>query len=204
MSESSVRKIGVLGGTFDPIHIGHLRPAFEVQQQLGLDEIRLVPCHLTSHREQPERSSQMRSHLCKLAAAELPQFMVDERELRRDELSYTADTLAELHAEYPEAHLHFLLGADSFDYFHQWHRWEEILEFATLVVMARPNNDFCPEALQLLEEQGDRIVQAQTTELHISSTALRELMAAGQDPRFLVPEPVREFILKEQLYTEKL
>lgn len=204
MSESSVRKIGILGGTFDPIHIGHMRPAFEVQQQLGLDEIRLVPCHRTSHRDQPARSSLTRSHMCKLAAAELPHFVVDERELRREELSYTADTLAELHAEYPEAHLHFLMGADSFDYFQAWHRWEEILELATLVVMARPGTEYGAEALALKQQCGDRIVLTQTTELRISSTALRELMAEGQDPRFLVPEPVREYILKEQLYTEKL
>ncbi|MGB0865472.1 MAG: nicotinate-nucleotide adenylyltransferase [Granulosicoccaceae bacterium] len=196
------RKIGVLGGTFDPIHIGHLRPALEVKRRLELDEIRLVPCHLTSHKEQPERSSQMRSHLCKLAASELPGFLVDERELRREQLSYTADTLADMHRDYPEAQLYFLLGSDSFDYFHTWHRWEEILEHATLVVMARPDNHFCPEALQMLELQGDRIVQAQTTELHISSTAIRELLAQGRDPRYLVPDPVREYLLSEQLYLE--
>lgn len=195
-------RIGVLGGTFDPIHIGHLRPALEVQQQLRLDEIRLVPCHRTSHRQQPERSSALRSQMAKLAAAELPNFIVDERELKREALSYTADTLAELHREYPDAELYFLMGSDSFDYFQRWHRWQEILELATLVVMTRPGTEFCADARNLLVERADRIVLAETTELRISSTALRAMLAAGQDPRYLLPAPVREFILQEQLYTE--
>jgi len=202
MSEK-VHRIGVLGGTFDPIHIGHLRPALEVQQQLGLDEVRLVPCHRTSHRQQPARSSELRSHMASLAADELPNFIVDERELQRETLSYTADTLAELHREFPEAKLYFLMGSDSFDYFQRWHRWEEILDVATLVVMERPGTQFCAEALQLLAARADRIVRAETTELRISSTALRAMLLAGQDPRYLLPAPVREFILQEQLYTDK-
>lgn len=195
--------IGVLGGTFDPIHIGHLRPALEVQQQLALDEIRLVPCHLTSHREQPQRSAQLRSHMAQLAVAELDGFVVDECELRRDELSYTADTLAYLHSKHPQAQLYFLMGADSFDYFQQWHRWEDVLELATLVVMARSTTVLCTEAQQLLKARADRILLAQTTELHISSTAIRAMLADGDDPRYLTPNPVREFIFKEQLYMEK-
>ncbi len=198
-----MRSIGILGGTFDPIHVGHLRPAIEVQQLLSLDEIRLIPCHRTSHREQPLRSSTVRSHLCQLAVDELPGFVVDNRELARDTLSYTADTLAELHAEYPEARLYFLMGADSFDYFQQWHRWEEIVELATLVVMARPGTKLGTEALALQRKKSDRIVLAQTTELRISSTAVRALLAHGQDPRYLIAEPVREYILQEQIYTEK-
>lgn len=205
MSDSAApgRRIGVLGGTFDPIHIGHLRPALEAAEQLALDEVRLVPCHLTSHRAQPLRSSTLRSRLCQLAAAELPGFVVDERELRREQLSYTADTLADMQREWPAAKLFFLLGSDSFDSFHRWHRWEEILERAELVVMARPDTAYGEPARALLRRHGQRITLAQTSELHISSTAIRELLAAGRDPRYLVPEPVRETLLKEPLYLEQ-
>ncbi len=202
MSGDTPLRIGVLGGTFDPIHVGHLRPALEVQQQLQLDQVLLVPCHRTSHREQPQRSSVLRSQMAQLAVADLPGFSVDERELQRESLSYTADTLAELREAHPRAELFFLLGSDSFDYFQQWHRWQEILEHATLVIMTRPGTQWCAEAKTLLTTRADRIIVAETTELRISSTGLRAMLRAGQDPRYLLPEPVREFILQEQLYTD--
>lgn len=200
--EKKLSSIGVLGGTFDPLHIGHLRPALEVQQLLGLEQIRLVPCHRTSHREQPARSSKMRCHMANLAIADISGFVVDERELRREGPSYTVDTLAEIGEEHPGVELFFLMGADSFDYFQKWHRWQEILSSAQLVVMARPGTTFCTEALQLLQQCADRIRLVQTTELGISSTAIRKQLAQGYDPRFLLPEPVRQYILEEQIYTE--
>ena len=207
------RRIGVLGGTFDPVHVGHLRPAVEVQAALHLDQVRLVPCHLTPHRPQPGRSSALRAELTSLAVDALAGFAVDSREMRRDAPSYTVDTLASMRAEDPEADLYFMLGVDSLNGFDRWHRWRDILSLCHLVLMRRSGYELNAFAQSLLDECGataDRarlnrsgcIVSLDTTELRVSSTAIRALLSRGQDPRYLVPDPVRNALLERTDYQD--
>ena len=120
--EKTNRKIGIMGGTFDPIHIGHLRPAIEARDALGLAEMRLIPNHIPPHRANPFCSSEQRLAMVRLAAAENPGFMVDERELKRDTPSWTIDTLIELKRDLPDTPLCFLMGMDSLLGLPSWHR----------------------------------------------------------------------------------
>ena len=207
-------RIGVLGGTFDPVHIGHLRPAYEVQTALQLDQVRLVPCHLTPHRPQPLRSSRLRASMTGLGIQGLDGFVVDDRELQRDEPSYTHDTLASLRAEHPNAELYFLLGVDSLNGFDTWHRWRDILTLCHLALMRRPGYALNAFGQSLMNEHGATaseardaacgcIVSIETTELRVSSTAIRALLARGGDPRYLVPDPVRDVLLERTDYQDK-
>lgn len=208
------RVVGLFGGTFDPIHYGHLRMALEFQQRLGFSEMRLLPCHLPPHREAPGRSSADRAAMVRLAVAECPQLTVDERELQRNQPSYTVDTLAELRAELgEEVSLCWCVGMDSLVTLNHWHRWRELLDYAHLVVAGRPG--WCPPqqgevAQWLRQHQRDSaslhqashgsVVLVEQTMLDISATALRRMLTAGESPQFLLPEPVRYYIEQHHLF----
>lgn len=206
--------IGILGGTFDPVHFGHLRPALEVQQSLGLDKIRLVPCHVPPHRPQPQAQAQQRVAMLQAAIENHPVFTVDARELARPGLSYTLDTLISMRAEFPAASLVLLVGMDAFRGLATWHRWHELLDYCHMVVMTRPGAKF-PEQGELADFIGlHRVLDAgklQTqlaglllfhpvSQLDISATRIREQLAAGQDAGFLLPDCVLDIIRREGLY----
>ena len=153
--------IGILGGTFDPIHIGHLRPAIEARGALGLAEVRLLPNHIPPHRANPLCSSEQRLAMVRLAAADNPGFVVDERELRRDTPSWTIDTLVELRSELPDTPLCFLMGMDSLLGLPGWHRWQELLDYAHLVVSCRPGwqPDYPVQVAELLARHQTRDIR---------------------------------------------
>jgi nicotinate-nucleotide adenylyltransferase len=206
--------IGILGGTFDPIHNGHLRAALELLERVELAEIRFVPCRLPPHRDVPQRSGERRLELVQAAIAGEPRFSVDRRELERDGPSYTFDTLQSLRAELPRRSVCLLLGMDAFLGLPRWHRWLELFDLAHVVVAHRPGwrvpadgplgellaeravTD--PQALHLALAGG--LFVTPVTQLEISSSALRALLARGADPRFLVPESVREIIVRSGCY----
>ncbi len=206
--------VGLLGGTFDPIHIGHLRPAIEARDALRLEEIRLIPNHIPPHRAHPLCSSEQRLAMVRLAAAENRSFVVDERELWRDKPSWTIDTLVELRNELPDTPLCFLMGMDSLLSLTSWHRWQELLDYAHLVVSSRPGwqPDYPAEIANLLARHQTTRVQALHQRLagHIwladnqpvalSATRLRALLEAGQDVRYLLPESVAHYIDQQGLY----
>ncbi|EKP0307567.1 nicotinate-nucleotide adenylyltransferase [Aeromonas veronii] len=206
--------VGLLGGTFDPIHIGHLRPAIEARDTLGLAEMRLIPNHIPPHRANPFCSSEQRLAMVKLAAAENHHFVVDERELKRDKPSYTIDTLIELRRELPDTPLCFLMGMDSLLSLPSWHRWQELLDHAHLVVSVRPGwqPEYPAEVAQLLarhhttdanalhQRLAGHIWLASNQPIELSATRLRELLATGGDPRYLLPEPVAHYIDQQGLY----
>ena len=206
--------IGILGGTFDPIHIGHLRPAIEAQAALNLAEIRLIPNHIPPHRASPFCSSEQRLAMVALAAAENPGFMVDEREIRRNKASYTIDTLIELRQALPDTPLCFLMGMDSLLSLPSWHRWRELLDYAHLVVSLRPGwqPDYPAEVAELLVRQQTQDPQdlhrhrhghiwlSDNLPIELSATRLRALLAAGQDPRYLLPASVAGYIAQHRLY----
>ncbi len=211
-----MRSIGIFGGTFDPIHYGHLRTAFEMLQALSLDEVRFMPCGDPPHRGQTFAPASQRFEMVKVAVDGQPGFTVDDREIRRDGPSYTVDTLETLRQEYPEASLGLIIGMDAFLGLTRWHRWEDILDLAHIVVAHRPGWTAPDMGVlgELLEARGSlrsddlrRDVSGcihihAVTQLEISSTDIRELVAGGRDPRFLMPDAVRDWIATNGCYGE--
>ena len=206
--------IGILGGTFDPIHYGHLRPAYEVYRRLRMVELRLVPAGTPPHRQPPVASAEHRLHMAELAAAEFPGFVVDDREIRRGGKSYTVLTLESIRKEIGTAPLCLLVGSDAFSGLPTWHRWERLFDLAHFVVVERPGVPL-GEARTLSwamerissnpEDLGDapagRIVFVPVTPLDISATRLRVAIARGETPSPAeLPAAVWKYIHDHHLY----
>ena len=206
--------IGIFGGTFDPVHFGHLRPALEVQQALGLNQVRFIPAGQPPHRETPYASTPQRLSMLRTAIDDQPGFVVDERELRREGPSYMVDTLASLREEVGQTPLCLILGYDAFLGLPGWHQWNSLIELAHLVITHRPgwNHDELDDALQSLVKQCETGVErlseqaaggllfVPVTQLDISATIIREQIRAGQDIRYLLPDTVYRIIREQKLY----
>jgi nicotinate-nucleotide adenylyltransferase len=209
--------MGIFGGTFDPIHYGHLRTAFELYQLLRLPEVRFMPAGNPPHRETTFASNALRLRMVEVAIAGQPGFTLDDRELRRSGPSYSVDTLGDLRAEYPHRPLCLVIGMDAFLGLSAWHRWRELLDLGHLVVAHRPGWEAPTTGTlgELLAARGTatvsdlhertcgRIYIHAVTQLEISSTEVRALIAAGRDPRFLMPDGVRDIILDTGCYARK-
>lgn len=206
--------IGVFGGTFDPIHYGHLRTAFEMLQALRFDEVRFMLCGDPPHRGETFADAKLRYEMVRVATEHQAGFTIDDRELRRSGPSYSMDTLTTLREEFPERPLSLILGMDAFLNLTTWHRWEEIIDVAHIVVAHRPGwraPDIGPLG-ELIAEHGThrvddlhetrqgRIHIHAVTQLEISSTEIRDLVAVGRDPRFLMPDEVRDVIARSRCY----
>ncbi len=199
--------IGILGGTFDPVHYGHLRPALEVMQALALEQLRFIPNHIPPHREVPWLPVETRQALLEIALADTPGFVLDTRELDRDGPSYTIDTLISLRAEYPGTTLCLIVGMDAFAGLAAWHRWQEILQYCHLVVTTRPGFDWpqnpvlaglaachAQHADELRTAVAGKILLQSTTLLEISSSAIRQQVREGQSIHYLLPEAVEQYL----------
>jgi nicotinate-nucleotide adenylyltransferase len=213
--------VGVLGGTFDPIHLGHLRLAEELAAALRLEEVRLVPSGTPPHRSAPRVSVEHRVAMTRLATAGNTRFTVDEREARSDGPAYTFDSLSGLRAETGATRpLALLLGADAFLEFATWHRWHELFSLAHVAIAHRPGfpverwaermpqplaREFSarlmqqPLAIHLAPAGG--IVVVAITALDISATAIRDMLGAGRSPRYLLPDAVLDYIRSHHLYS---
>ncbi len=214
MTMSPARRIGVLGGTFDPVHIGHLRSALEVAEGLALDELRLMPNARPPHRNTPQVSAQDRLAMVRCAVEGVPTLSVDARELARDTPSYTIETLELMRAELAASdQLFLLLGWDAFCGLPSWHRWEELLQHCHILVLQRPDADVePPDALrnllaarsvsdpQALVGPAGHIAFVWQTPLAVSATQIRQLLASGKSVRFLVPDAVLAYIDAHNLY----
>ncbi len=204
--------IGILGGTFDPIHFGHLRSALEVSQQLNLVHVRLIPSARPPHRNAPHASPQQRLMMLHLAMKNAENFIVDDRELQRDGISYSVDTLLSLREEFPGNPLFLLLGTDAFLGIQTWHKWQDLLELAHIVVIRRPDeavtmppelNDWYQHHLAVFNDApllAGKIWPVTVTQLAISATAIRELILEGKSPQFLLPDAVIQLINQLGLY----
>lgn len=209
--------IGVYGGTFDPIHYGHLRPALEVLEAFALSEIRFIPCGEPPHRASPVASAAQRLAMVQCAISGVSEFVADDREIRRDGPSYMIDTLRGLQGEQEGAEFCLLLGMDAFAAFHTWHEWRGILALCNLLVMHRP--EFEPaqviqdtELRQLIAERRvqDRSLFSHTragklmfypvTQLDISSTRIRDAIRQQHSVRYLLPDEVITMIELERIY----
>lgn len=209
-------RIGLFGGTFDPVHFGHLRPALELAEAYQLDTLYLLPNHRPVHRAPTRASTETRIEMLELATCSAPRLSIDTREALRDEPSYTFDTLTAISEENPQATLIFFMGLDAFALYDTWHEQEGILDLANLVIIKRPDAQHSDFSAALLARQKVRsgnsichgvngvIEEIEVTQLAISSTDIRRRIARGLNVRFLVPESVLSFIETKNLYkTEK-
>lgn len=207
--------IGVYGGTFDPVHYGHLRTALEVKEALHLDAVHFVPARLPPHRRLPSASAEARRRMLEAALADAPPgFVLDERELVRPGPSYMVDTLTSLRQELGQTSLCLLLGMDAFLGLPTWHRWQEVFGLANLVVMTRPG--YVPKLSPPLSREFERrriedhaklqkspcgmIYLQPVTQLEISSTFIRKALVTGRDPKYLLPDRVLALIRQQGYY----
>ncbi len=208
--------IGIFGGTFDPIHYGHLRTALEVLQRLSLTKVCFVPCANPPHRDAATVAGASRLDMVRAAVADQSSFVVDDREFKREGPSYSVDTLGSLRSENPSVSLCLLMGMDSFLGLPDWYHWEDIMTLAHIVVAHRPGWRLPEEGVlgELLRERGTdevaslhdspcgRVFVTPVTQLEISATQLRASLMAGVDPKFLMPDSVRQIIIESGCYVE--
>ena len=214
---SSNYSIGLFGGTFDPIHYGHLRAAYEILYALNLNEIRFIPCGNPYHRDHAHTDAELRLQMVNVAIKEQKDFLIDDREVRQKKLSYSIDTLISLREDYIDSPLCLIIGMDVFLSLHKWHRWKEILNFAHIIIAHRPG-----WSLPNFGTLGDLIKNKRTnnikdlhvtthgsiyiqsiTQIEISSTEIRNSITKGLNLNFLVPESVIDIIKKFNLYTSE-
>lgn len=217
----SIAPIGILGGTFDPIHFGHLRFAQEVLEQCNLDAVHFIPCGSPPHRNAPHASAQHRLSMTRLALQGNPAFVLDEREIRRTDPCYTVDTLTALRVELGmQQPLCLLIGGDAFLLLHTWHEWKKLFELAHIVVMqraGRPLGNAINEADAALRDEyrarlapapralhdapAGAIVVVNMLALEISATDIRRRCAERKDIHYLLPDVVADYIQSHKLYT---
>ena len=211
--------IGLLGGTFDPVHFGHLRLATEAAEAFRLEQVLFIPAGLPYHRGRAAHATNdERLTMLKLATQRDARFDVDDRELKREGNTYTYDTLAEIRKERgPDTQLVFLGGTDSFAKVGEWHRWTELFDLAHFAVAIRADDEqwlskgpgtipreawprITLDPRELAAAPAGKIMTFRMTPLSISSTAIRELASDGRSIRYLTPDPVVEFIRSHKLY----
>jgi nicotinate-nucleotide adenylyltransferase len=207
--------VGILGGTFNPIHCGHLRSALELREQMGFAEIRLMPNARPPHRGEPDCEAAQRAEMVQLAVSGEPGLACDRRELQRSGASYTYDSLAELRAELGETcSICLIVGADAVSMLNTWYRWEELLQLVHVVAIARPGwpvpdsgvvgawlqSHRVDDPSMLLSHSRGSVWVKELRQLDISSTEIREMVAAGRSPRYLLPDPVWHYIQDGGLY----
>lgn len=222
MNDFPIPLVGVFGGTFDPIHYGHLRIAEEIAELAGLREMRFVPAGIPRLRRGPEASLEHRVEMVRLAVEGNSRFILDDREVIRGGVSYSVDTLRELEQELgKDAILCFVTGADAFMRLAEWHRWRELFELCHFIIAARPGHKLSTNGRALSQELEEEcngrwtsnaeslkyasrglIFIAQTTLLDISATVVRARIAAGKSIRYLIPDVTREYIAANHLYLE--
>ena len=195
-------RVGVLGGTFNPPHLGHLLCAQEAYVQLELDAVILMPARIPPHKPvEEEPGAEHRLELCRLAARDDPRFEVSDLEINRPGPSYTVDTLSELHSKAPDNDLFLIVGGDIAAGLAEWHEPERVLSLSTLAVAERSGTPRAAvdDALERLRG-GDRARFFRMPTIGISSTLVRERVRAGLPVRYLVPEPVESYIADRELY----
>lgn len=215
MTTNFNQAIGILGGTFDPIHFGHLRTALELQQALNLAEVRLIPCFQPVHRQSLVATPEQRLAMVKIAVADEPALSVDDCEIQRQGPSYTVDTLIQLRKTMPKTPLCLIMAMDAFLHFPAWHHPEEILTLAHLIIAHRPSYELPTtgiiadllkrrlkkQATDLQNTLAGNILLQSVTSLEISSTDIRQQIAKkGGNPRFLLPNKVYHYIKQHGIY----
>ncbi|MEZ5447324.1 MAG: nicotinate-nucleotide adenylyltransferase [Gammaproteobacteria bacterium] len=209
-----MKPVGLLGGSFDPVHDGHLRLAIEVMEGLDLDHVRLVPLNLPNATKLPVATGEQRLAMLRAAVAGEPRLVPDDRELRRGGISYTVETLQSLREELPHQPLCLILGMDAYRRIGTWHHWQRLLTLSHIVIAARPGAGVTAADLpaefgraetadpDMLRRQPCGSVYRQTIQqLDISSTQIRERLRHGLNVRYLLPDAVFDFIHRHHPYS---
>lgn len=215
---ASMPRIAMLGGTFDPVHMGHLRSAVELGEVLALDAVHMIPVHVPPHRQAPGISAEHRLAMLKAGIGTTPGLVADDREVRRSGHSYSVDTLASLREEWGEqARLVMAVGHDAFLGLPDWHQRERLLSLAHIVVIDRPDHDapLEPELAALIEGREVSTVETMMaapagnllrlrlpSRMAIAATEVRRRLQQGLSVRYLIPEPVERYIESHGLYRE--
>lgn len=204
LNKAGKRRVGLMGGTFDPIHNGHIRLAQAAYEECGLDEVVFLPSGEPPHKQGKKISpAKDRCAMVKLAIAGQDYFSFSDIELKREGRTYTADTLRYLKVRYPENVFYFLMGADSLLYFEHWREPETIIGLSALVVAVRDRDDLVvlqKKRQELLQKFGGEIVLLSMEKIDVSSTLLRQQLAEGHYDKTLLPESVGEYALAHHLY----
>jgi nicotinate-nucleotide adenylyltransferase len=210
----STEPLAILGGTFDPVHYGHLRCGEEARRKLGLKRLWLLPAGIPPHRAQPEASAAQRLDMLKLALTEFPQLQIDDRETRRGGPSYMVETLAEFRVENPGRPILLLLGQDAANLLHTWHEWRRLFSLAHIVILTRPGavleyNELLNRQLahrltdkisDLRSSPAGRVLQIEVGSVDVSATGIKQRVRRGISPQSMLPAAVLEYIQEKRLY----
>ncbi len=191
-------KVGIMGGTFDPVHIGHMLAAEAARVAYGLEEVWFMPSHIPPHKEDAGVTGMMRLEMTAEAVAGHPSFRTLDLEIKRGGISYTVDTIKALREMYPEHDFSFIIGADMVEYLPKWNRIEELAGMLTFIGVNRPGTKLSVESLPDFLRRVVRIAEMPLIE--ISSTMIRERAAAGGSIRYMVPDRVYDYIVRSGIY----
>jgi nicotinate-nucleotide adenylyltransferase len=195
--KSQKKRIGILGGTFDPIHLGHMVLAEQVKERLKLDGIIFIPCFKSPHKTRQKLSpAKDRLHMIRLALQDNPSFSVSEIELKRGGVSYTIDTLKELKKLHPKSEVYFLTGSDVVNELNTWKDPEKIFRLVKMVIAIRPGFDQLDPENRFVKKS----IVVKITGLDISSTVIRKRVKRGKSIKYLVPLEVEQYIRRRRLY----
>tara|TARA_B100000029_G_scaffold68114_1_gene60597 strand:+ start:337 stop:999 length:663 start_codon:yes stop_codon:yes gene_type:complete len=207
--------IAVLGGTFDPVHHGHLESARAIRDVLSVEEVRLIPSFQPPHRNPPESSAEHRLAMLRAAMVDLPNIAVDDREIRREGVSFTVDTLTSLRREVGlGVPIYFIMGMDAFCTLDEWYEWQEITELAHIVVLQRPGHEMqlsedmvkwikgreSANVEELQNNPGKRVCFLELEQISVSSTDIRRAFHCGEVPEAKLPRAVSSYIKSHDLY----
>ncbi|MCM3256318.1 nicotinate-nucleotide adenylyltransferase [Paenibacillus lautus] len=191
-------KVGIMGGTFDPIHIGHMLAAECARDAYDLEEVWFMPSHIPPHKEDAGVTGLMRLEMTAEAVADHPSFRTLDWEVKRGGVSYTVDTVRELRDAYPEHDFYFIIGADMVAYLPKWNRIGELAEMLTFIGLNRPGTELSVDDLPDFLQKA--VVTAEMPLIEISSTIIRSRAASGSSIRYMVPDRVYDYIVRSGIY----
>ncbi|MEE9551742.1 MAG: nicotinate-nucleotide adenylyltransferase [Gammaproteobacteria bacterium] len=211
-----MKPIGILGGTFDPIHNGHLRLAIESYEQLDLEEVRLIPLNIPPHRNTPHASPEQRLEMMEIALHKLSGLVIDDCELHREGPSYTIDTVSVARDKVGDTPICLLMGMDAFNTISSWHRWEELLDQVHIVIADRPADDIAKDPnitvflnrhhvddiSKLHKAPAGNIFKIDIPMLDISASKIKNIISSDKDASYLLPGNVLDFIKTNNLYQQ--
>lgn len=208
--------LAIYGGTFDPVHFGHLRSASEARETLQVQQLKLVPASVPPHHKVPTATPEQRIQMLRLATKDLGYLQIDDREILREGKSFTVDTLASIRGEIgPDVPLSLLLGADTYALLHEWRCWESLGDLAHLVIMERPGSQdqlpgpevvswsdkrWVSDPLYLRRQASGLMCRLRLTQMDISATRIRELVRRGGNIDYLLPNEVINYITEHRIY----